>query len=118
MTTDKGYNGWTNYQTWVAALWMGEACCHWEDEAETCASAADGDDGEARRMFAKLAEDYYAEELHAVRARGLLADLLGHALGAIDWEEIAEHYTETACEEWRQMQAEAEEAASAEEVNS
>ena len=23
MTTDSGYNGWTNYETWNVALWIG-----------------------------------------------------------------------------------------------
>ena len=41
---ERGYNGWTNYETWAVALWIGNepgSYEYWEhDQAEDCYRAA------------------------------------------------------------------------------
>lgn len=117
---ERGYNGWTNYETWAVALWIGnEEGSHryWEcDQAEECYReavreqlvglafdpgedpAADIDRASATRDAAhKLADrlrrelDDEAELPRAVDGT-MYADLLNSALGEVNWHEIAEHY--------------------------
>jgi len=93
------YNGWTNYETWNAALWMGEGSAeYWAEQAQECFDDAEACDTFSRAENAAFAlaermeadSDERTEELAGVT--GMYADLLNAALSQINWHEIARHY--------------------------
>lgn len=102
MTNDTKYNGWTNYETWVVKLWIDNSegdHIRWTErtqelvqEAVQDASDADADDirSDAVSTLASELENDHDEAIPDVS--GVFSDLLGHALGCVDWREIAEHY--------------------------
>jgi hypothetical protein len=94
------YNGWTNYATWVTKLWMDNEQSsqeYWSERAEEIAREAEpGEyDWETRDEMAVRALAEELENEHDERAGELVgnasvfADLLGHAMGGINWREIA-----------------------------
>lgn len=103
MRVNEKYCGWTNYETWLTALWMGEedneyildilatefkksdATLPQEERLEGISSALG--------LILKEQLAYQAEELFNCD-NGLLNDLLGAALSEIDWYEIVEHIME------------------------
>lgn len=99
------YNGWTNYETWNAALWIGNeegSQAHFAERAQACFDDTDEDDDpdtradEATNALAKEMEawcDDTQDEL-GLPSSGMFADLLGTALQRIDWHEIARHYVD------------------------
>lgn len=82
------YNGWTNYETWLVALWL------------------DNDEGSYNEMhyMARHSEDVYSlmeqikemiEELNPLKDQAnLFSDLLNGAISECNFYEIAEHYYE------------------------
>ncbi len=100
----RGYNGWSNYETWAVALWLDneeDASTYWRLTAREVARAAATDPEVtggwmsaarltrhrlARRLRDELEAD--APDLGAT----LYADLLGSALDAVDWDEVAGSY--------------------------
>jgi DNA-directed RNA polymerase subunit M/transcription elongation factor TFIIS len=97
-TTEKTYNGWTNYETWAVALWMNN------DEGSYLGSRSDAEDAyrdaeatsystrreEAAYALAKSMKDAHEEAAsESVPASSLWADLLGAALSEVNWHEIA-----------------------------
>lgn len=118
----KGYNGWSNYETWAVALWIGNeqgSYQYWEqDQAADCYrdavkeqlgewvfGPADGPapeidrDRASRDAAYELARrlkrelDDEAETPRAVDGT-MYADLLNAALGEVNWHEIASNYVE------------------------
>lgn len=89
MTTDKKYNGWTNYETWRIALELFGGY----DPSEECehTQAADTDE-----LTDELADSLrgQAEEYISTSASGLALDLAMSFLQAVDWREIASHMVE------------------------
>ena len=80
--SDTTYNGWVNYETWQANLWLGDS---------------NGDDmrepGEpitawSVREHAERALSNDADELPG----GLVGDIIGAWLSTVDWRVLAEHY--------------------------
>jgi hypothetical protein len=100
VTDDTTYNGWTNYETWAVALWLGSEPGTYEDcraMARAALAEAQGDAQAASRPLADAAKEYVNElpDVAAVLERpSLAADLLGGALSAVNWREIAEHLTD------------------------
>jgi len=96
---DTRYNGWTNYETWVANLWMDNdegSYNYWQERAEAAAADALGDTltekrSEATALLAAEMEAEMDEAVNSVAVTGVLADLLNRAAGCIDWREIADH---------------------------
>ena len=95
MTTEKGYNGWTNYETWAAKLWMDNeegSYRHWDSEAQDAwdDAEADGtftrDEVASRELAEKLKEEH---ESAMPDVQGLFSDLLTAALSEVNWHEIA-----------------------------
>lgn len=94
------YNGWTNYETWNANLWLRNdpaSESYWLDRASESLADNNGDTSEATYQLAGEIEDearYWANE--AFPESGMLQDLLGSALSAVDWYEVAEGFIEDA----------------------
>jgi hypothetical protein len=93
---DKGCNGWTNYETWLYALWLdndyGEyrACTGLAQELyDDCDQDKDATIG----MMARQLQDN-AEETIPDLGPSVWTDLINAALGMVDWHEVAEHYVE------------------------
>jgi len=89
MTT---YNGWSNYETWNVKLWLDNDLGTYRDTVEMARCARDE---------YQLAQDLraYVEEMAPDLGASMFADLLGAALGEVDWSEIASAYLEDYSEE-------------------
>jgi hypothetical protein len=106
--SDTRYNGWTNYETWVVNLWMdNEEGSHdywvsiaqyiYEHEAEEQKHFSRMEDAVCL-LSEQLKEDHEEAKDEILSAANLSAsvwaDLLGAALSAANWREIAEHLME------------------------
>ncbi len=100
--TEKTYNGWTNYETWVVKLWMDNeedsyrGGCAMAQEAWDEAEATGDWTREQAALFAledRLKADYEeAKDIildNAKISSSVWADLLGAALSEVNWREIA-----------------------------
>jgi hypothetical protein len=88
---DTTYNGWSNYQTWNVNLWLSNEEPLYDKVRGMAERYKDADDKDAARIG--LADDlrpfveqmvFGDEEVYGIRG-----DLLTHALGMVDWYEIA-----------------------------
>jgi len=108
---DKRYNGWTNYETWNVALWLDNdegtqtmfaerAQELLDDEAQQAADEEiSADIGDLRAACTSPLADELENFVTDPELGGMpdlpasvYSDLLTHALGMVDWREIAEHY--------------------------
>lgn len=91
--TDNRYNGWTNYETWLANLWADEAGLNagaFDIFAMTAEEVQDQlDDG----SIASALQDWF-ESIWDLPETGFAADAVNAALGAVHWQEIARHWAE------------------------
>jgi len=80
------YNGWNNYETWNAALWMDMDYYH--DAAKESESIG-------------VLADYIKEDIQETmpEVTGMWADLQQSAFDRVNWFEIAEHMFEDANED-------------------
>ena len=85
--SDNRYNGWRNWETWNCNLWFDDFFA--EDAANMYAMAED--ENEAIVLLASYIEETI-RELIDVPDSGFAADIIGQALQAVDFREIAEHY--------------------------
>ena len=100
MSETTGYNGWTNYETWVTALWIDNDQGTSEQAREMTRERAEetninkltGRDQTAYQLGKALREWVEEEMLPALGDASLQADLLGAAVDEVNWQEIAEHY--------------------------
>lgn len=93
--TDKKYNGWANYETWVTKLWMDndEGSYHyWQEAAVEVWEDSDDKDEFCSSFAARLESEH--EENAPTAESGVYADLLNAALSEVDWYEIAESFVE------------------------
>ncbi len=110
--SDKTYNGWTNYETWLVKLWMdndqgsGE---FWAEESEIAfrdcvPSKWNTRAQQARINLAEALKDRHEEYCHEALPKSLHAsfimDLLNGALSEVNWHEIAESLLTDHCEEY------------------
>jgi len=91
----EGYNGYTNYQTWVTALWMDNEPVSNEYLYEL-ANREPVYTSEFTELCeqAEYLEDYVKQMLLDEQPNGLGSDLLQHSIGRIDWREIIKTHTE------------------------
>ena len=99
MGDEKGYNGWTNYETWVVHLSLSNdygSDCFWTERAEEIISE-EQDEEEALYVFAEEIRDFLAEGIPESVSDFYLS-LLEVALSEVDTYEIAEAYINIAKE--------------------
>ena len=106
--TDQKYNGWTNYETWVTKLWMDNDEGSYNYWCETTDEIYR--DGVADKPFTKkeraaldladMLKEQHEEAMPEQLAEncGVYTDLLGAALSAVNWYEIAESLIDDAME--------------------
>ena len=93
----KEHNGWYNYETWLAGLWIDNSDSEWmTDRAQLAYDEAEKDDTFTREENAAfaLADEMKTtfEDESPADVTGFYADLINAALSEINWHEIAEHY--------------------------
>ena len=92
----KEYNGWTNYETWLAALYLDDE--YYSERAQDLAREVidrGHEDAEAVRkaLVRDLAQEMEGDHVDArPKNTGLYSDLLTSAMNEINWSEIANHF--------------------------
>ena len=76
MGTDNTYNGWTNRETWLVNLWLGDEFAMLQEDGE--------------EITADYIESVVDEMVENAGLNGLLSDLL--SISGINYDEIASHY--------------------------
>src|SRR5579885_1901814 len=100
------YNGWRNYETWLANLWLTNdqgTYEYWRDKAreawqEADATDIDGRAEQARCILAQSLKDA-TEDNNPCSGAGLYTDLLNAALSEVIWYEVAEAFLEDIADE-------------------
>jgi hypothetical protein len=113
------YNGWSNFTTWVANLWIRNNeydMAMWFKEAQNHLF----DDA----VLTYLMKDYYHERMLTANEAmndacvefGMFIDMLGYAFAFVNWTEIATHINEEAIATHINEEAKAEEVKAESEV--
>jgi len=83
MNESTGYNGWSNYETWLVVLWLNN------DEASyNYLEALKAETWSVYRKAEELEE--LTRELYEFEPIGIVADLVNSAFGRVDWVEIVQ----------------------------
>lgn len=92
---EKGYNGWTNYETWAVALWVDNDRGLYEESREIVREAKAGAIFADTPTFAVAnALEAWVKDMSPDLEASLWSDLLGAALSEVHWYEIAENFLE------------------------
>lgn len=111
LSEPEGYNGWKNYETWAVALWLdneegtarhraGMARAAWEDapnDPRVTSKPRVWARSEAARFNLADALRAWVDDMDPSNdgtgpvAGTMWADLIGAALGEVDWDEIADN---------------------------
>jgi len=99
------YNGWQNYETWVVNLWIDNEQGSQEffrEQAKAMYDDAAATDLWTREQtaafrFSDWLKEYYNDNLPEMA--GVYGNLLGGALGAVNWDQIARHHIDAVLEE-------------------
>ena len=98
------YHGWANYETWAVHLWLtnDEGSYHrWRGEARRVQRDAPACEqvlkqlwtaDEAARFTLAGRLEKAVEGEHVPGAAALASDLVSHALGRVDWDEVADAF--------------------------
>jgi hypothetical protein len=116
-TEDTTYQGWKNHPTWAVNLWLSNEETLYSQAVDMATEAieqapddenvqpskyGDGRDPiwtieeTERYRLADTLKDWVTDELAPDLGASFAADLLGYALGEVDWHEIADSWLETA----------------------
>ncbi len=110
MSSDKGYNGWSSYETWATALHLDNdeySYNHWRDRAREALLEQEADIDNAVTQLEDELEDHHRDEMHDMLERIPMCwihAVLGGAFSDIDFREIARHYVEDVTGEFRKEQ--------------
>lgn len=115
MSEDSKYNGWTNYETWNLALWIGNeegSYNHWRETTREAYRDAEASETftrkeNARYALAKQLEEDTRENMPEVN--GFYGDVLRAAISEVNWHEIAENWIDEIADEIDQEEQEEEE---------
>jgi hypothetical protein len=93
--TNKTYNGWTNYETWLTNLWIDQDSYATETISNIClglmGSWEDKDDIDWR--LGDSIKDIIEEWVDSAEiANGFILDMLRGAISEVNFREIAGHY--------------------------
>ena len=86
--TDTKYNGWSNWETWNANLWLNNEDSYWIERAQDCLNDAEGRHKEAVSQLEDTLKEYHEENMPELQ--GMYAYMLNAAMYEVDWQEIAE----------------------------
>jgi 7-cyano-7-deazaguanine synthase in queuosine biosynthesis len=89
--TEKGYQGWKNYETWDVALWIDN------DQGAQEVVFEMGIDAKDTSAFADSIKEFIEEMTPELEA-SMFSDMLNAALGEVDWYELAKAYQEQIAE--------------------
>jgi hypothetical protein len=81
MSEVSGYNGWTNYETWLVALWLNN-----DQASYNALEALKAGDASEHRKAESLEE--LVRELYEFEPVGIVADLVNSAFARVNWVEI------------------------------
>jgi hypothetical protein len=85
--SNESYNGWTNYESWLVALWLDNDQLSHETARELATEAAsDMEAGNA--IKADVENTCGVGDTEA----GMISDLINAALSRVDWREIGAHF--------------------------
>ena len=93
------YSGWKNYPTWCVNLWLSNDEGLYNETRERARAELDDTDEDApqadriedaRGAFSRNLKEWVCDELAPDLGASFAADLLGYALGEVDWYELAE----------------------------
>lgn len=84
MGESTGYNGWSNYETWLVALWLNN-----NQVSYNALEALKAEDESEYRKAESLEE--LVRELYEVEPVGMIADLVNASFGRVDWVEIVKN---------------------------
>lgn len=98
--SEKTYNGWTNYETWLFNLWN-DGDTYIEERVQEIYNEAESSqyftkDERARLDVADWLKEYNDEMIDEMSLpdNGFIRDLINAAVGEIDWYDLAESYLE------------------------
>jgi hypothetical protein len=92
---EKTYNGWTNYETWLASLWIDN---DWRMSESFALQSGDllgsyERDEAIERLAARI--DEFLESTRPETSAGFFDDLINTGLREVNTREIARHYVES-----------------------
>lgn len=119
--TDTKYNGWTNYETWLIALWIDNeegSSDYWREAA--CEAWTDSGPGRPNQfiethernavgILAERLKDEFSEAMPDLGAN-FWSDLLNAGLGEVDWYDVAKHYIDDLDDQFKESTSDDEEA--------
>jgi hypothetical protein len=91
---DNNYNGWTNYETWVTALWIDNDQSSYYHRCSLAELVKKEHHEQSDRVgcLATSLKDWIEEMNPLADQANLFCDLLNAALSDVDWYEIAENF--------------------------
>jgi hypothetical protein len=81
MSESTRYNGWSNYETWLVALWLNN------DQVSYNALEAIKAGSESEQRKAECLEEL-VRELYELEPVGIVADLVNSAFARVNWLEV------------------------------
>lgn len=115
---EKGYNGWTNYETWSVSLFINNergSQSYWEEVAEECYRESEKDETFSRFERARLTllerlKDWHEEFNPLAEQISIFSQLLSAAISDVNWFEIADNMPSDLQNEGKLAEIDAEDA--------